>query len=120
MKLSKDILMNGIGKMIYNTKDKVMGRIADITEDNKHKPNYLILSCDAFPEFGSKYFAIPLTKTFVKVTDGGKMVLNVKKDDLNNVGAIDFNRSSIIKRKNVLQKIYELIDYNGGIKLQIR
>ncbi len=106
--------MTGIGKVIYNTKNKVIGRIADITEDEKNKSNYLILSSDLFSRFGSRYFAIPLTKTFVKITDEEKIVLNIKKDDLTGAKGIDFDRSFIRKGNSILQSIYELIGYHSS------
>ncbi len=112
--------MNGIGKIIYNTKNKLIGRVADVTEDIKQKPNYLILSSDRFSGYGSRYFAVPLTNTFIKITDGGKMVLNVKKDDLREAEGIDFDRSSIIKKGDVLQCIYELMGYHSTVKRSLK
>lgn len=116
MKLSNDILMNGIGKIIYNTKNKMVGRIADITEDGKHKPKYIILSTDLFSGFGSRYFAIPLSKSFVKITDGGKIVLNIKKDDLTGAKGINYDKSAIMKGHSIIQSVYELIGYHCPLK----
>lgn len=114
MIISKDILMKGIGKIIYNTRNKMVGRIADISENDNQ--TFLIISNDSLAGFGSRYFAIPLTKSFVKITDGGRMVLNIKKSDLNTANGIDFERNPIKKGKKLVHSIFELIGYHSPLK----
>src|SRR5699024_7261448 len=109
MQVSKDILMKGIGKIVYNTKNDVVGRIADVTKDGRNKPNHIILSCDKLKGFGSKYFAVPLNRTFVKISRGGKMVLNLKKTDLKKAREIDIDKNDI--SNSLYKKILKLMHY---------
>lgn len=117
MQVSNCLLMNEIGKIVCNSKNEMVGRIADIANDNKHKPNYIILSCDKLKGFGSKYFAIPLIGRLVKINKGHKMVLNIELTDLKQAHEINFDENFAVDRKILLKKVLQLVNYHATKKV---
>lgn len=111
MKIQTDILAQSVGRQVANHKGEFMGKIIELTYDKTgEKIQYIILSSDKFFGRKERYFAIPVYSQLLKITRGGKVVLNVNDKDFHSAKRIptrkcprpifEFNPS-----------IYELYDY---------
>lgn len=80
--LKTDLLLQSVGISVKNYKGEPMGRIAEVKRNrNRNDVEYLILQCDTM--YGEeRFFAIPASTRFVKITEGGEIVLKADKKDL--------------------------------------
>lgn len=112
MKLQTDILAQSVGRQVVNHKGNYMGTIVELTYDKTgEKVQYIILRSDRFFGRKERYFALPAYSKLLKITRGGKVVLNVGDKDFHSAKRIptrkcprpifEFNPS-----------IYELYDYS--------
>lgn len=83
MNLKRNILYTSIGEEVKNFKEETMGFIIDFIYDKKgNDMQYIVLGSDQY--FGNKtrYFAIPISDKWMKITSNGTVFIDADKEDL--------------------------------------
>lgn len=81
--LQKDMLLQSVGSTILNHKGKLMGEITEVMQGKTdEKAEYIIIKSDKFFGRGERFFAIPATSDLIKIGEGGRIILNAERDDL--------------------------------------
>lgn len=82
MKLRNSLTSHAMSAEIRNHKGEFLGRIKKITYDDKNKIQYIILHCTNLFGGGNRYFAVPASSCLLELSEEGKVVLKVDKNDL--------------------------------------
>lgn len=82
MNLKRNILHISTGEEVKNFKEETMGYIIDFIYDKGNNIQYMIIGSDQY--FGNKrrYFAIPVSDKWMKITSKGTVFINADKKDL--------------------------------------
>ncbi len=113
MKLLNAALNNAVNKTIRNKDNKIVGRISEITSDEKNEAQYAILATNNFAGKEERYFAIPVSLAFMEIDDNGCLELNIKQDDLVLAKRIRFDSCPTIKENSFFPSIYEVYEYDA-------
>lgn len=82
MKLRNSLTSHAMSAEIRNHKGEFLGRIKGIRYDDKNNLQYIILHCTNFFGGGNRYFAVPASSDLMELSEEGKVVLKVDKNDL--------------------------------------
>ncbi|HLR76489.1 MAG TPA: PRC-barrel domain-containing protein [Balneolaceae bacterium] len=76
-------LRHPVGSSVNSSNGKYLGKIAGITRDEAGKYiEYLILESDGFLDNKERFFAIPASTAFIKLTESKNIILNLSKEAL--------------------------------------
>lgn len=115
--LQTDLLLQMVGKDVRNHRDEFIGHIVEILRDKSGQQiQYLVLQSEECFGRGRRYFAIPASSTFVKIKEGGKIVLSVDKDKLQFAQGIAYQDCPEPDFK-INPSIFELYTYESPINI---
>lgn len=113
--LRTDLLLQSVGISVENQKGEPMGKIVEAIRSRDEKNiEYVILESDIF--FGEKdrFFAVPASTALIKITRGGKLILQASKNDLQQAKGITLEQCP---RPNFKFEptIFELFQYQAPV-----
>lgn len=100
------------GARISNHKGEFLGRIKKLTYNDEKKIQYIILNCTKFFGRRNRYFAVPASSTLLGLSDKGKVIIRLNKNDLKLAKGISANKCPEPSLRFGLS-IYELYNYNN-------
>lgn len=107
-----NILNQSVGAEINNTKGEYLGTISNLLHDSDgNELQYIVLKCGDFWGPGNRFFAIPANSSLIHITEGGKIVIQLQKDDLQFAQGASAHQYSMPIPKYGLS-VYELYNYD--------
>jgi hypothetical protein len=83
MRLKTTILNQSVGARVKNPSGEILGEITEMMKtDEKEESGYIILKSSVLFGRGERFFAIPAAASLINITNRGKIVLKLEKDDL--------------------------------------
>jgi sporulation protein YlmC with PRC-barrel domain len=80
--MQNKILAESVGRRVFNHKEEVIGTVEEVTRDTDENMEYLILRSNRLFGNSTRFFAVPVTSSLIKITEGGAVVLHIDKDKL--------------------------------------
>ncbi len=102
-----------LGAKIRNHKGEFLGRIKELTYDDNNQIQYMILHCRNFFGGGNRYFALPVSSDLLGLTEEGKVILKVDKNDLKLAKGVSADKCPP-PSVSFGSSIYELYNYSDS------
>lgn len=110
--LQTNLLSLSVGISVKNHRGKPIGKIVEVVcgrdDDNIE---YVILQSKNLYGEGGRFFAVPASTALIKITTGGKIVLQADKDELQHARSITFDKCPK-PTFHFEPSIFELYHYN--------
>lgn len=111
--LTTDILLTSVGKRVKNDRDNTLGEIIEIIRSpSGDQIEYAILKSSERFDNGTRFFAIPVTSTLIKISEAGEIIIFASKDELQQANGLTPDQCPS-PNFHVKPTIFELFDYNG-------
>ena len=111
--LQPDLLLKSVGASVSSNEGERLGNIVEITRDTAQKNiEYIIIKSGACFGPGERFFAIPASSTNIDITQTGKVILKISKDDLQFSEGISAGNCPKPNFKHG-QSVYELYKYDS-------
>jgi hypothetical protein len=81
--IPEESLVKSVGNKMKNTKGKPLGKIVELIPNDRDQPvRYLVLQTSILFGLSDRFFAIPASPQLLEVSENGKIILKISKDDL--------------------------------------